>query len=196
MNKETIVSKLNQNPKYDAGWVDYAADILSTSDFFESEVELEKFTSEQLSLIKQALTQYYKPDNEEDKKFLNILASGKLNFTQMQILLTVRSNKVRFEWIEQLADENIPYAKLNYIAQGMIDGFNMFTSVKGLKKLYDVDQTYELFAGMKSNVDWETYEDPAISAEKMGIIRHALELGAEVNITDDGDIVVHFKQKF
>ena len=60
----------------------------------------------------------------------------------------------------------------------MVDGFNMFDMIDPYA--YDSDQVYEIFAGIKSNVAYRRYCDPAMKSEKMGLIRHALQLGLSV----------------
>lgn len=173
--KEVIASELAENCKYDAGWVDEVSNILSTyADNGYTVEDFEKFTAEQCSLISQALKQY-----SDDKQFMDLILNRELNLTQMQIVLSARINGVdKFEWLDQLANKNLHYAKGNYISQGMVDGFNMFDMIDPYA--YDSDQIYEIFAGIKSNVAYRRYCATTIKSEKMGLIRHALQLGLSV----------------
>ena len=183
--KEVIASELAENCKYDAGCVDEVSNILSTyADNGYTVEDFEKFTAEQCSLISQALKQY-----SDDKQFMNLILNRELNLTQMQIVLSARVNGVdKFEWLDQLANKNLHYAKGNYISQGMVDGFNMFDMIDPYA--YDSDQVYEIFAGIKSNVAYRRYCDPAIKSEKMGLIRHALQLGLNVTLGEASNALV------
>lgn len=177
--KEQAASILADNPKYDAGWVDVAAEILTKYVDYDEEF-LAKFTAEQLTLVKQVLDQY-----SSDLQFVNMVINPELNLTQMQIAISAKSNNVSNEWITVLTNPKLHYVKANYIAQGMTEGFNLTEIIDVFK--FDCDQIYEIFAGIKSNIDYKMYCDVNIPAEKMGIIRHALQLGLKVHF-ENGSI--------
>ena len=181
MTKEQIASKLADVPNYDANWVEIASTIMATHDV-DRDI-LEQFSSEQLHILNEVFNEDVKthPDKQQ---YINLICNPELNLTQMQIIATARSKGVKLDWIKLISDPSLPYAKSNYISQGMVDGFNMFDMIPDFYK-YDSDQTYELFAGIKSNVDFKIYMDPDIPAEVMGVARHAMQLDMTVKIEHD-----------
>lgn len=183
-SSEVIASALANNPKYDAVWVDEVSRILSTYDGYYEE-DFSGLTAEQCALIAQALKQY-----SDDKQFIDLLLKRNLNLTQMQIVLSARNNGVeKYEWLDQLANEKLHYAKGNYISQAMVEGFNMFDILNPYE--YDSDQIYEIFAGFKSNIDYKRYLNPEYPSEKMGIMRHGMQLGLDVKIFEDGLLTIY-----
>ena len=179
-SKEYIKDILDRNPAYDAGWVDAASDILSANPDYNEDY-LAKFTAEKLMILKQALESY-----KADIEFLNLI-KPELNVTQLQILMTAKSNNVDNKWLSVLSNPAIAYQKANYIAQGMVNGYNMADIIDITQ--FDSDQIYEIFAGIESNVDYNKYLDKKYPAEIMGIIRHALQLGLSIDVTNDELIV-------
>ena len=179
-SKEYIKDVLDLNPAYDAGWVDAASEILSENPDYNEEY-LAKFTAEKLMILKQALNSY-----KSDIEFLNLL-KPELNVTQLQIIMTAKNNNVENRWISVLSNPNISYQKGNYIAQGMVNGYNMFDILD--VNQFDADQIYEIFAGIESKIDYKRYLNKNYPAEIMGIIRHALQLGLDINITNNELIV-------
>lgn len=182
---ESVASELATNPKYDAGWVDEVSHILSEYEgYYEHDFNI--FSAEQVSLIYQALKLH-----SDDKEFMDLLMDRHLNITQMQIVLSAKTKGVKNEWLDKLANGALHYSKGNYISQGMVDGFNMFDIIDPYE--YDADQVYEIFAGIKSGVDYKKYLDKDISSELMGIIRHALQLGLDISVdvrNDDFRLVI------
>ena len=181
--KEYISVELAKNPRYDKGWVDYSAEVLSKYEDINEEI-LSRFNSDQITLILQALNEFH-----DDKVFLSYLIDERLTLTHMQILLTARSRGITDERkYKILANYNMTYTKLNYIAQGFIDGFDL-TKIIDVNK-FNNDQVYEIFAGIKSNVDYKFYIDETLSAEQMALIRHGLELGLNMDYSDEY-ILIH-----
>ena len=192
-SKNYIADILARKTNCDAGWIDTASEILSKyPDLTEDTLEL--YTAEKLVYIKQALDNY-----SNDLEFLNLLFKPELNVTQMNIILTTKNNKVSNNWIAILSNPRLPYNKANYIAQGMINGYNMAEIIDIHK--FDVDQIYEIYSGIENDrefrdsglegLDYKLYCNTNIPAEKMGIIRHALQLRLDVLINSDGSILIY-----
>ncbi len=175
--KKVIMDQLAQNPKYDANWIDIAADLIANyeEEFDFDKNKLSKFSDSQLTIIKEALDKF-----GDDIEYLNLLTNFNLNITQMQIIHTAKTNNVSNEWIKIIANPELPYNKANYICQGMIDGYNMADIIDIFE--YDVNQIFEILAGIETGVDYKLYLDSDIPAEKMGIIRHCLQLGLSIKI--------------
>lgn len=182
-NKKWYMNKFAKDYTKDAGWVDLASDLLSTYTWLTEE-DVNKFSAEQLSIIKQG----YEIDKDPlHKEFPDFLIHSNFNSTQLQIIITAYKNGVSFEDIKKyIGSEEIPYNKMNYISQALVDGIDVFNDVD--HKEWDIDQIYEIYAAAKSGVDLpviEDYKKYHFSAETMGLIRHAYELGLAVRYTTD-----------
>lgn len=177
MDEKKVASILAKNPAYDADWVNAAATILSKyPDYVES--DLYDFVADQLTVVKTALEKY-----DGDQDFASMILNPALNSTQMQILLAAKNAGVDNSLLTPLTDPSLTYTKGNYISKALADGINMAKEIDF--HMFDNDQIYEIFAGMESGIDYHKYLDNTFSAEEMGIIRHALELGLEVKVDPD-----------
>lgn len=186
MDKDFVCNILNQDSKFDAGWVDNAAEILISDPMYEVE-KLSKFTAEQLGTMKKALTDY-----KADQEFINLIYNPELNVTQMQIAIAAKNNGVKNEWISALTNPKLHYTKANYIAQGMADGFNLCEIINVYE--FDPDQVYEIFAGIKLGIDYKAYAKKKYPAEIMGVVRHAMQLNLKVSIADTDPVYITIYQ--
>lgn len=169
--EKCIESALLKDPRFSSSWINTAKKIISEYNWDTN--ELAKYNSEQIEVIYDSLAVV------ENKKDLNnemdILYDPKLNATQMRLLLTAISKGLKKDDLKIYADPNLAYAKSNYLLQALIDGIDMSKYID-----YDNEQIYEIYAGIVNNVDITKYDDINISAKKMGIIRHALEIKLDV----------------
>ena len=102
-------------------------------------------------------------------------------------ILGVTQKNIPVEKMEVfLKHPDIPYAKMNYIIEALADGADLLPYVN-----FSTDQLYEIFAGVKSGVDYTYYAFEDLSAEKMIIVRLALEKGLSVEINKDTTIIIH-----
>ena len=171
--KDSIISMLMENPKYDSDWIDKASNIML--EFGLTEDELCRYSSDKLGIIEQAYKSYGILSGNSDEVFLDIIKNPEFNVTQMQILLTARSKGVPTEDIRELANPSISYGKMNYAAQAMINGFMITKEI--VIQDYSIDQIYEIVAGYHEGVDYKVYANPGIPAEQMSVIRTALGVG-------------------
>lgn len=188
MSKDDYIAKLMKNPKYDSGWIDKAATLMEKYNM--SEDFLAKFSAEKLAIIEQANAKYDKsnPDGE-DGLFIDLICNPKLNVSQMQILLTARSQGVDTMKLMRIAREEIPYGIMNYVAQAMVDGLDLTEDYNIMD--FDIDQIYEIIAGYHSGIDYRTYADPRIPAFSMSVIRVGLEVGYAIRFdVDDRSITM------
>lgn len=170
MDVKVIEAKLLRNPKYSSAWVENAAKILANTNVFVEET-LAKCSSEQLEIINAALE--YNTKNENKVSILDI-ADTSLNATQMRLIFAGQQNHVSIATLKQLVNKDIPYVISNYAVQAAIEGHDMSKYVNGL---YDNDQVYEIYAGLHNGIDVSCYDNTNISANIMGLMRHASELG-------------------
>ena len=124
-------------------------------------------------------------DIEERNKFILETFYSGLNATQMELLYTAVINGLDFNKACSIVKPDIPYIKLNYILQAMIDGYDLTEYID-----YETDQLYEIFAGTQTKIDYKIYANKDIPAESMGVIRHALEVGMNVIINTDNTITI------
>lgn len=171
--KNSIISMLMENPRYDSDWIDKASNIML--EYGLTEDELCRYSSDKLGIIEQAYKLYGILNGNNDEVFLDIIKNPEFNTTQMEILLTARSKGVPTEDIRELANPNISYGKMNYAAQAMIDGFMITKEI--VIQDYSIDQIYEIVAGYHAGVDYKVYANPGIPAEQMSVIRTALGVG-------------------
>ena len=174
MNKKEAINSLTTDPKFDGDWIENAATLIESRGM--NAAQLMEYSGEQLKIISMFLG--------DDEDINALILNSKLNKTQMQILLTAHiKNNVKYEWLKILANPSITYTKMNYLAQGMVDGFNMYDIIPNLD-LYDNDQFYELYAGIKCKINYTMYARPELPARIMGIARHALQLGMYIDAID------------
>lgn len=174
MDTKVIESALVMNPKYSSDWISTAAKLIANYNY--SEEQLTDFCTEQLDVINSA--HEYNTKNKDNKLDISVILNPRLNATQMRLLIAGQQNGISVETLSTLVNENIPYAISNYIVQGHIEGFNMSNYVKG----YTTDQVYEIYAGLHNGIDINAYAHPEISADIMGLMRHAIELGKSVTL--------------
>ena len=184
VTKEALKDALLTNPKYDSGWIDNAVELIC--DFEYSEGCCEEYTGEQLSILLQANKQYH-----DDDKFQIMINNPDLNTTQMTLLITAKSKGINTENLKIFADPNIPFSISNYALQAIIDGLDI-TNIIDITE-YTADQIYEIYAGFKTGVDYTKYISPIIPAEHMGLIRHALEIGLDVEFDPDEGYTISYK---
>lgn len=168
---EALKLKLLDHSAYSSAWIDIAADISINCGVVIK--QLSPFDVEQLQVIRSVFTS---ADNNPEiavEKFLN----PELNATQMQLLLNAYSHGLTTKQIQRYFDPNIPYVKINWAISALLEGVSIYQYVD---QGYDKDQLYEIYAGIKSKVDYTSYAKIRISAEKMGVARHAMELGLKV----------------
>ena len=196
MNYDAYVAELIKNPKYDSDWVNIAAKIMSEymeySEGLVTEEVLAKFTDEQLNVIYNALKNYGDHNPSPDIGYIRTLMDPELNATQMNLIDTVRNKDDRI--IYKFMNPKISYSKLSFIAQAWLDCEYDMIEEYGIDAIYEmtIDQVYELYAAKKSNVDISNYkkkDGSLLPADKMAIIRHALELGLNVNYIEETDSI-------
>lgn len=175
-------SSLLANPKYSSNWISIAAKILGEFDDVVSLTSLTDFDAEQLEVIYE-LEKYIR-DNlssfTDSGYSLRTRFSSSYNATQLRLILTSYVKNVPTEIIDLFISPDIPYAKSNYLIQAYIDGSDMRDYID-----FNHEQIYELYAGIVNGVDITVYNKKDIPAEKMGIIRHALEVGCTVEYNNE-----------
>lgn len=176
--QQEIISKLIKNPKYDSEWVKFAAAIMSQSEF--TEYELNKYNAAQLEVIAASL----------DSKYLSAIVNPELNATQMHLLsMIAASENATDEIMEKLADPEIEYAKLNFIAKAIVNGYNMYEQI--LKFLdFDADQISVICAGMEEGINYCKYAIKELPAAKMNIARLAMMNNLKFDIMPDCKVII------
>ena len=184
-SEEAINEFLVNNPYLSSKWIACAKDLVINSKYNIDDL-LYKYNTEQLEILKKITNDekynsiVHISDIEERNKFILETFYSGLNATQMELLYTAVINGLDFNKACSIVKPDIPYVKLNYILQAMIDGYDLTEYID-----YETDQLYEIFAGTQTKIDYKIYANKNITAEKMGIIRHALELGLNIEIKDN-----------
>ena len=184
-SEEAINEFLVNNPYLSSKWIACAKDLVINSKYNIDDL-LYKYNTEQLEILKKITNDekynsiVHISDIEERNKFILETFYSGLNATQMELLYTAVINGLDFNKACSIVKPDIPYVKLNYILQAMIDGYDLTEYID-----YETDQLYEIFAATQTKVDYKIYANKNITAEKMGIIRHALELGLNIEIKDN-----------
>lgn len=184
-SEEAINEFLVNNPYLSSKWIACAKDLVINSKYNIDDL-LYKYNTEQLEILKKITNDekynsvVHISDIEERNKFILETFYSGLNATQMELLYTAVINGLDFNKACSIVKPDVPYVKLNYILQAMIDGYDLTEYID-----YETDQLYEIFAGTQTKVDYKIYANKDIPAEKMGIIRHALELGLNIEIKDN-----------
>lgn len=179
MTKSKTETILLNKPEYDSNWIKFATELIDEYDYYEK--FLASYSANQLEVILKA-EKYNKAKSETEKGIdITSLLYANLNATQMELRFTALKFGVPTEDVIKMINESIPYATSNYIVQAYLDGkgdeLNKYIDYNNIK--YDTEQIYEIYAGLHNNVDISIYADTDISAETMGIIRHALEVGVK-----------------
>lgn len=174
MDAKALETRLLQNPKYGSTWIDLAVKILTGSNML-SESKLAEFDAEQLDIINAAIE--YNKKNEDKPIDITVICDKNLNATQMRLIFAGQQNNVPDNVLKTIVNSDTPYATSNYVLQALIDGYDMLKYLKG----YDNDQVYEIYAGLHNKIDVSKYDNASIDAGTMGIIRHCLEVGKDVD---------------
>lgn len=178
------------NPYLSSKWIACAKDLVINSKYNIDDL-LYKYNTEQLEILKKITNDekynsiVHISDIEERNKFILETFYSGLNATQMELLYTAVINGLDFNKACSIVKPDIPYIKLNYILQAMIDGYDLTEYID-----YETDQLYEIFAGTQTKIDYKIYANKDIPAESMGVIRHALEVGMNVIINTDNTITI------
>ena len=189
-SEETVNEFLINNPYLSSKWIACAKDLVINSKYNIDDL-LYKYNTEQLEILKKITNDekynsiVHISDIEERNKFILETFYSGLNATQMELLYTAVINGLDFNKACSIVKPDIPYVKLNYILQAMIDGYDLTEYID-----YETDQLYEIFAGTQTKIDYKIYANKDISAESMGVIRHALEVGMNVIINTDNTITI------
>lgn len=179
-NVETITNELMKNPSHDSNWVNNAANVIFNSQNEYTEEFLSEFDASQIAVMNDIINY---SNNSGDKIAEEKLFRKDLNSSQMMLLFEIIKMRDSLPdlAIDKLIDPSIPYGKLGYIHKAFSEG--LFKIVDYID--YDINQIYEIFAGMINGLDYTKYANKEISAEKMGLIRHALELNMNVGYSDE-----------
>ena len=189
-SEETVNEFLINNPYLSSKWIACAKDLVINSKYNIDDL-LYKYNTEQLEILKKVTNDekynsiVHISDIEERNKFILETFYSGLNATQMELLYTAVINGLDFNKACSIVKPDIPYIKLNYILQAMIDGYDLTEYID-----YETDQLYEIFAGTQTKIDYKIYANKDIPAESMGVIRHALEVGMNVIINTDNTITI------
>lgn len=185
---KNIQAKLLKNPKYDSDWIGVATTIIANG--YMGEVACSLYNSNQLIIIQDLFEN--KDNIAEFEEIRNIIMAPELNATQMRILLSAALKGVTAVILKKFSSPELPYEKTNYLLEAAgTDKVDMSDYIN-----YDADQIYEIFCGIRTGINYEIYAHKAISAEKMGIARHALDVGCQVSVlksSEDGEIVLTIK---
>ena len=182
--EKTLNDYLLNKAELSSKWINYAKDLILKYDYNID--DLFKYNTEQLEILckingdEKYISNIHISDITEKNKFILETFYCELNATQMELLYTAIIHGLDYNKACSIVKPNIPYIKLNYILQAMIDGYDLLEYID-----YEADQLYEIFAATQTKVDYKIYANKNISAEKMGIIRHALELGLNIEIKDN-----------
>ena len=189
-SEEAVNEFLINNPYLSSKWIACAKDLVINSKYNIDDL-LYKYNTEQLEILKKITNDekynsiVHISDIEERNKFILETFYSGLNATQMELLYTAVINGLDFNKACSIVKPDIPYVKLNYILQAMIDGYDLTEYID-----YETDQLYEIFAGTQTKIDYKIYANKDIPAESMGVIRHALEVGMNVIINTDNTITI------
>ena len=111
-DKEKLISVLMENPAYDSSWIDKASDMIINLGFEEE--ELAQYSADKLKIIEQAYKLYNENNpGDGDIIFLDMIKNPDLNATQMQIILTAKTQGVDTYDLKSICDPNLSYGKIN-----------------------------------------------------------------------------------
>lgn len=174
---EKVQNELLKNPKYSSDKISILADLTTNYEYFYStktiinDVSLEDFNESQLEVIKSA-AKYFADNNIHVPTNIEYIADPKLNATQMQLKFIAVQNNVPYDIINKIIDPDIPYASSKYVLDAYIDGYDITDYIH-----YDPEQIFEISAACYTGIDYHEFADTDITAETMGLIRHAMSLG-------------------
>jgi len=182
IDANALQSKLVENPKYSLDWINQAIDLITTCGV--SEDDIKDFNADQLKEIRSVFTSAEKNSEIDINAFLN----SKLNDTQMHIILIGYSHGLTREQLKPYFDPDIPYAKSNWAILALIE--TKHDMLHYIKDGYNQDQIREIYSGIKSGINYSSYDDITISAEKMAVARHALEQGLKIQFNEEKELTI------
>ena len=162
-NEQIIANRLLSNSKYSKEWIEQALWYILNN--VSNEAFLSKFDAEQLKSIKEVI----------ETPYAQMLLNPEFNTTQTQLIVNVIKEGFRDDIIRTIADPEIPYQCMDYIAQGYLEGLSI-PEIKDYKE-FDPKQCYEILEGFRSGIHYTSYAYPNVPAPIMAMIRIALENG-------------------
>lgn len=205
MNKYDVISnKLMARNDYTNEFISAAAELMSEYGYDIDTCNL--FPDHELKVILDA-EKYLKDKPNSEYNIKELIALD--NATKMELCLTSWMKNIPNDIIKKYLSVDIPFIYSNYALQGYIDKHADFS--KYMKQtdsitremVYNIDQFYEIFAGISSGIDVSIYDDPSYDAKLMLTIRTALTSGVDPsNITtkkyktEDGKYVTYLYISF
>ena len=165
---------LKKNPKLSQDWIDAASKLIDNHAWScDDIISVCGYDADKVEVLLDYATQSAK--NNVALPF-NDIFDPELNSTQMRLrsIAFSRLGSDRKDDIIACVNTAIPCGSSNYLLQGVIDGLDMTIAMPFAD---DPEKVYEIYAGLKNNVDVTIYAQPGISAIEMGLMRHALEVG-------------------
>lgn len=185
-NKKEALKTMLMDASLTSDWIDATAKVFETFKVSDHSIlDFKAFTGTQVGMMIE-LARYL--DNDIDKTFV-WMQQMPYNDTQLQLILKVLKAGVPIEKLYNLVDPSVPYAVMNYIFAGIVDGYNQLEDPKYLE--YDQDQLCEIYSGLKDGIDISLFDNKSIPSEKMAIIRHAITIGLKVEIGDENKLTIY-----
>jgi antitoxin component of MazEF toxin-antitoxin module len=168
---EELINKLRANPNYDMEWIEQAAWFILNG--AASEKFLAAFTAAQLVRIKTIIATPY----------AQLLFNPKFNSTQLTILATCIQKNFKPEIINELANPDIPYQAMDYIAQGFEEGLDWRKIEDYIE--FNPEQCFEILNGFRIGVNYTAYAAIIVPAPIMHMISTGLKAGLDVKYSID-----------
>lgn len=168
---EELINKLRSNPNYDMEWIEQAAWFILNG--AANEKFLSAFTAAQLARIKTIIATPY----------AQLLFDPKFNSTQLAILVTCIQKNFNSDIINELANPNIPYQAMDYIAQGFEEGLD-WRKIENYTE-FNPEQCFEILNGFRIGVDYTAYAATIVPAPIMHMIATGLKAGLVIRYDID-----------
>ena len=203
--KQGHINVLLSVPAYDSEWLDKVSSILAyeqipsgTEESFELSFEfLETLDAGQVAVIADSIEHNCTVANSGEGNMIDLLRvtdglQGRLNATQMRLIMLGYIKGATKEAIELASDPMLPYAYSNYLIQASIDGFDISEYVKERYSISKIEAIcLALSSGITNIGDFITKD---LAAEEISLIATALHAEEEVSITND-NIVINIPMK-
>lgn len=184
-SKEQIISELLVNPVLTSDWIQAATDLVEKYPENIVIADLEDLSAQQIMMM----NEFVKYFDNNIELVLAFYHDHNYNETQLQVILQALGKNLSIDTINEVVDETVPYATMNWLLAAIVEGYDQFKNP--IYKNYHPDQLQEVFSGLKDGVEVSDYDRVDMDSKKMQVIRHARCVGLTVEIDEEMKLTIY-----
>lgn len=184
-SKEQMIGELLTNPALTSDWIQAATDVVEQ--YPENIVldDLNALSAQQILMMNEFIKYF---DNNIEL-VLAFYHEHNYNETQLQVILQALCKNLTIDKINEVVDEEVPYATMNWLLAAVAEGYDQFEDP--IYRNYHPDQLQEVFSGLKDGIEVSDYDRVDMDSKKMQVIRHARCVGLTVEIDEEMKLTIY-----